>query len=137
MVNKFIIHGTMVAEPELKRTESGHMLISIRVMWERMWGNKRNMLTIDCTGWGKMVDEIIKNGKKGKRVLVVGKLITREYIDNLGKKRRKIVMNPIEEIDFTNAPEQRYLNDPDEKPYGADFTDVGEYEDAPHEDSVF
>lgn len=87
MVNRMILQGRMVANPELRRTQSGTPVCSFRVAWSETVKERETKLFLPCVAWQGTAELVNKYFPKGKEIVVEGKLSTREYEDRDGNRR--------------------------------------------------
>ncbi|MEG2004247.1 MAG: single-stranded DNA-binding protein, partial [Clostridia bacterium] len=87
--NKVILMGNLVADPELKQTNSGISVTSFRIAVGRKFVSEGQPETdfIDIVCWRKTAELVTKYFSKGKPILVCGTLQTRSWVDNNGQKR--------------------------------------------------
>lgn len=90
MLNKIIIQGRLVADPDYRQTQSGVSVCRIRVACERSVANKqtgeRESDFIGCTCWRASADFVSKWFHKGDMILVEGSLHNNDYTDQSGVK---------------------------------------------------
>ena len=88
MLNVVVLIGRMVADPELKRTQSGVSVSSFRVAVERSFSKEeRKADFIDVVAWKGTAEFVCKYFHKGSLIAVNGSLQTRNYEDRNGNKR--------------------------------------------------
>ena len=92
--SKAIITGNLTRDPELRSTPGGASVCSFAVAVNRTFRgtdgeNKEEVSYIDCTAWGKLGEMISQYAKKGRSVLVSGRLSQRSYEDKNGIKRSR------------------------------------------------
>ena len=92
MVNHLVLQGRMVADPELKTTNSGSNVVNFRVAWSEKYKDKENRLFLECKAFGAQAEFISKYFLKGQEIAVEGKLNTEEWTGQDGQKRSKIVL---------------------------------------------
>lgn len=90
MLNKSTIQGRLVADPEVRTTQSGTSVCSFRVAWSEKYKEREHKLFIACSAWGGLGEMIGRNFTKGKEIIVEGALETREYETKDGEKRSVI-----------------------------------------------
>ena len=88
MVNKLILQGRLVADPELRQTQGGAAVCSFRVAWSEKYKETETKLFLSCTAWRGTGEMIAKNFSKGKEIILEGKLSTRSYTDKNGQDRQ-------------------------------------------------
>lgn len=88
-LNKVILIGNLVADPELKQTGNGVPVTSFRIAVSRRHtkpGEPREADFIDIVAWRQNADFITRNFKKGKSILICGSLQTRTWEDDKKQK---------------------------------------------------
>ncbi|MFL2118585.1 single-stranded DNA-binding protein [Marinilactibacillus psychrotolerans] len=89
MINNVVLTGRLTAEPELKYTGSGTAVISFNLAVDRTFKNaqgERETDFVNCVAWRKTAELIANNLRKGSLFGVVGRIQTRNYTNNDGKK---------------------------------------------------
>ena len=100
-MNRVIITGNLGQKPEVRETKSGMPITNLRVATNERVKNGDNWG--DHTEWhsvvvfGKQAENCERFLDKGSKVLVEGKIRTREYEDKLGVQRKST------EIDANNV----------------------------------
>lgn len=88
-MNKVILMGRLVADPELKTTPSGLSVTTVRVAVNRRFSadgtNTADFFDVVC--WRQTADFVAKYFAKGRMIGVVGSLQTRSWTDKNGNKR--------------------------------------------------
>ena len=91
MLNHITIMGRIVKDLELRRTNNGHAVCSFTLAVNRDFkeqdGNKA-VDWINCIAWRQGAEYICKYGKKGRMVVLDGRLQSREYTDRNGEKKK-------------------------------------------------
>ena len=101
MLNKVIIMGRLVKDPELRRTQSGTAVTSFRIAVDRDFksqdGSKQADF-FDVVAWRNTAEFVSKYFTKGRMAVVEGRLQTRDWTDRDGGKRvaTEIVADNIE-----------------------------------------
>lgn len=88
MVNKLILQGRLVADPELRQTSSGTNVCSFRVAWSENYKETETKLFLSCTAWRGTGEMIAKHFSKGKEIILDGRLSTQFYTDKNGQDRQ-------------------------------------------------
>lgn len=94
--NKVILAGNLTRDPELRHTPKGTAIAKFGLAINRTWngedGQKREEVTfVDVDAFGKQADAIGKYLKKGKPVLVEGRLKLDQWDDKqTGQKRSRL-----------------------------------------------
>ena len=78
-LNSVHILGRLVADPELRSTQSNVPVTQFTVALNRRWtskdGQKQEQVSfIDCEAWGKQAETVCSYFHKGERILVMGRL---------------------------------------------------------------
>ena len=90
MLNSVILIGRLVADPELKTTQSGLEVTSFRIAVDRNYvknGEDRKTDFIDVVAWRKTAAFICHYFSKGKPIVIKGSLQQRSYEAKDGTKR--------------------------------------------------
>lgn len=90
--NQAIILGNLTKDPELRSTASGQSVTSFSVATNRRWTNKDGQQQEDTefhnvVAWGKLAEICAQILYKGRKVLVSGRLQTRNWEAQDGSKR--------------------------------------------------
>ena len=91
MLNKIIVMGRMVRNPELRRTNSGTAVASFTIACDRDFksdGGEREADFIECVAWRNTAEFVSKYFTKGRMAVVSGRLQTRNWTDKEGNKRK-------------------------------------------------
>lgn len=95
-----IIDGRLVADPELRYTRKGVAVCSFRIarsdsekLPDGSWGEPTNQLFLTVNVWKELAEECSQALRKGVRVCVIGKLVTRQWESKEGCKVSAIEMN--------------------------------------------
>ena len=90
MLNKVIIMGRLVKDPELRRTQSGTAVTSFRIAVDRELKSQDGRKQADffvVVAWGGTAEFVSKYFTKGRMAIVEGRLQTRDWTDREGGKR--------------------------------------------------
>ena len=90
MLNNVCLMGRLVADPELRTTNSGVSVCSFRIAVDRNHqpkGADREADFINITAWRSTADFISKYFKKGSMIVVQGSIQTDTFTDKEGNKR--------------------------------------------------
>ena len=93
-VNKAIIVGRLTRDPELRTTPNGATVTSFSLATNFVYKNKDGQKTEqveyhNIVTWRKLAEIVAQYCKKGKRVLVEGRLQTRSWDANDGTKKQR------------------------------------------------
>ena len=89
-MNKVILVGRLVKDPELRATQSGVSVCSFTVACDRRYqkpGEERQADFINCIAWRQQADFICKFFTKGMRIALDGSIQTRSWDAGDGTKR--------------------------------------------------
>lgn len=88
MLNKMILIGRLVADPELKTTPSGVAVCRFKVAVDRPYQKDKEKQAdfIPCTSWRNTAEFVSKYFTKGKMIIVEGSLRNSDYTDKNGVK---------------------------------------------------
>ena len=98
--NSVQLMGYLGADPDFKKLENGSSLAKFRMATNEIYTNKNGdrvetTYWHNCIGWGKQAEVMNQILRKGKEVLVRGKLTYNTYEDKQGNTRHvpEIVVN--------------------------------------------
>lgn len=103
MLNRVILMGRLVSDPELKTTPSGVSVTSVRLAVDRSYaksGEERKADFIDIVAWRNTAEFICKYFGKGALIAVEGQLQTRTYQAKDGTNRY-VVEVVVDNVSFT------------------------------------
>jgi single-strand DNA-binding protein len=90
MYNKAILIGRLVADPELRTTNTGTNVASFRIAVDRAFSKgEKKADFINITAWRQQGEFACNYFAKGKPIGVEGSIQTSEYTDKEGNKRTK------------------------------------------------
>lgn len=138
MLNKIIIQGRLVRDPELRYTQSQVPVSSFTVAVDRDYADhsgNREADFIDCSAWRGTGEFVNKYFAKGSMIIVSGRLQSRKWTDREGGKRTsweivadsvyfggsKRIEESAEPRSDSNAPVPEYKGPEQQK-----FVDLGE-----------
>ena len=86
MINKVILMGRLTKNPELRHTNNGTAVTSFNIAVDNGYGENKATDFINCVAWEKTA-EFIKNWfSKGRMIVLVGRISTRTYEGQDGRK---------------------------------------------------
>lgn len=90
--NQAVILGNLTRDPELRSTTSGQSVASFTVATNRRWTTKDGQQQEETefhniVAWGKLAEIVSQILYKGRKVLVAGRLRTRQWEGQDGVKR--------------------------------------------------
>ena len=91
-LNNVLIMGNLTRDPELRQTPGGKSVTSFSLALNRSYKDSNDEWQeatdyVDCVTWGQLAEQM-QQVTKGSRVLVTGRLQTRQY-EKDGEKRSK------------------------------------------------
>lgn len=97
MINKAIIMGRLTRDPELRHTGSGTPVCSFTVAVDNGYGENRQADFINCVAWNKTAEFVSKYFTKGRIIIVIGRIATRTWEGQDGKKNyvTEVVANEV------------------------------------------
>ena len=89
-LNRVLVAGNLTRDPELKVTSSNrkvtHMSIALNEFWKDKEGKtSRKTSYINLIAWGALAENCVKFLKKGRPIMVEGRIETDKYEDRQGK----------------------------------------------------
>ena len=107
-MNKAILIGRLTRDPELRYTSSGRAVCQFSIAISRNYTNQqgqRDTDFINCVVWDKQAENLAKYITKGRLVAVDGRIQTRNYENNEGKKVyvTEVLANNIQFLESKNS----------------------------------
>lgn len=118
MLNRVILMGRLVADPELKTTPSGISVTSFRIAVERSYakaGEERQADFINIVCWRNMAEFVCKYFSKGSLIALEGQLQGRTYQDKDGSNRY-VVEVVADNVSFTGEKTEKQESKPQNYP---------------------
>lgn len=103
MLNRVILMGRLVADPELKTTNSGISVCSFRIAVDRNYvkaGEERLADFFDIIAWRSSAEFVCKHFSKGSLIAVDGHLQSRNY-QTKDRQHRTVIEVQADNISFT------------------------------------
>ncbi|GAB6044411.1 hypothetical protein JCM11957_00090 [Caminibacter profundus] len=118
MFNKVILIGNLTRDVELRYTPNGTAIAKFglatnRTYKDTMTGeNKQEVMFIDITVFGRSAEIANQYLSKGRRVLIEGRLVLDQWVDQSGQKRSKhsIVAERVQFMDSKSSVEESGYN---------------------------
>ncbi|GAB2487764.1 single-stranded DNA-binding protein [Alkalibacterium psychrotolerans] len=116
MINNVVLVGRLTKDAELRYTGSGIAVASFTVAVERPYTNaqgERETDFINCVAWRKTAEIISNFTRKGSLVGVTGRMQTRNYTNNEGRKVyiTEVVCENFQMLEPKSVTEKRAQND--------------------------
>lgn len=141
-LNKILLQGRVVAEPELRTTQNGISVTTIRIAVERSHKNADGEKVSDfftCVAWRGTAEFVEKYFHKGELIIVDGKLQNNEYTDKDGNKRI-VAQVYIDSVFFcggkNDANKTRQYGHSEQKEYESPTENTGQFEELTGEDDA-
>lgn len=133
MINRIVLMGRLVADPELKTTNSGVSVTSFRIAVDRSYvkaGAERQTDFFDVVAWRGCAEFVCRNFAKGSLIAIDGQLQSRNYQTKDGQNRTAIEI-VAENVSFTG--ERKKLSGESEDPsmYSEDYSAMPLDDDLP------
>jgi single-strand DNA-binding protein len=90
-INRIVVCGRLVRDPELKNV-GGYDLCSFTIASSKKTKDKNIANFFDITLWGKLAPFIAEFSRKGKQVIVDGRLDQQTWEGQDGSKKSKMVI---------------------------------------------
>ena len=100
-MNVVMLMGRMTRDPELKYTSGGKAYANFTLAVQK---TKDDAEFIDCVAWEKTAETIAEYFRKGRKILLQGRLNVSSYEQN-GEKRKstKVVVNSFEFVESSGT----------------------------------
>ena len=125
MLNRCVLQGRIVQNPELKTTGSGASVCNFTLAVERDVPDRngnRGTDFIDFVAWRKTAEFVHNYCMKGSMVIAEGRLQMRDYTDRSGNKRRAAEIEA-ERVYFSESARR------EEERHDDPFSDLGSADD--------
>lgn len=134
-LNKVILGGRMVADPELKQTPQGVSVTSFNIAVNRKPVKDKETQAdfITIVAWRNTAEFICKYFKKGASICISGSVQTRSYEDKQGNKRiaTEIVADEAYFVDGKSEGQTVTRDEPAFQPNQPQFENVATDDDLP------
>jgi len=107
--NRVTLIGNLTRDPELKQTKSQTSVADLGLALNRVWtdesGERRDEVTfVDVTVWGRIAENAAKYLRKGRSVLVEGRLQMDSWQDAQTGQNRTRLRVVAETLQFLGSP---------------------------------
>lgn len=109
MINKVILMGRLTKDPELRHTNSGTPVTSFSIAINNGYGEKQQTDFVNCIAWNKTAEFVTKNFTKGKMIIVIGRIATRSWETQDGK-RAYVTEVIAQEVNFGETKSSQQAN---------------------------
>jgi len=118
--NKVILAGNLTRDPQLSYLPSQAVVCEFGLAINRTWkdkegAKKESACFVDCKAFGKQAETINQYLRKGRGVLVDGRLDFSQWEDKEGQKRSKLRV-VVENFQFVGGQEDKPESAPAAKP---------------------
>lgn len=148
MLNRVVLMGRLVADPELRHTANNVAVTTFRIAVDRNYtpkGAERQTDFINIVTWRNTAEFVSRYFRKGQLVALEGSIQTRSYTDNQGNNRTafEVVADQVYFAESRNSSSQNgnqssFAPPPafEEPPKGASFSvgDIGDFEEIDTDD---
>jgi len=111
MLNKIILIGRLTKDVEMRYTESGKAVAHFTIAADRPYKGEKETDFIPIVVWGKQAENCSNYISKGRLVAVSGRLQTRSYEAEGG--RRYVTEVVADEVKFLDKPKESEQSDYD------------------------
>ena len=128
MINKVILMGRLTKNPELRHTNNGTAVTSFNIAVDNGYGENKTTDFINCVAWNKTAEFVEKHFVKGQMIALVGRVSTRTWEGQDGKKNY-VTEVTVSEVSFcgsksaaestqASGDEFEMIDVPDDLPFG-------------------
>lgn len=86
MINKVILMGRLTKDPELRYTNNKTPVCSFTIAVNNGYGENQRTDFVNCLAWNKTAEFVTKYFTKGKMIIVIGRITTRSWETQDGKR---------------------------------------------------
>ena len=98
-MNFIAVKGRLTRDPEIRRTNTGKAVCSFSIACDR---DREHTDFFECVAWENTAENIAKFFGKGRAIIVMGRLQTRDWTDKDGRKRKAVEIL-VREFDFADS----------------------------------
>lgn len=111
MINKVILMGRLTRDPEMRHTNSGTPVTTFSIAIDNGYGENQRTDFVNCLAWNKTAEFVTKYFAKGKMIIVIGRITTRSWETQDGKRAyaTEVIAN---EVNFGESKTSPQLNTP-------------------------
>ena len=109
-INKLLLTGNLVADPELTDTKNGKSLVKVALANNDSYltesGDRETITTfVDLQEWGKSAEALAKHAKKGQELFIEGQVRQEKWTDKQGANHSRFVVR-VDSWQFTQYPKR-------------------------------
>ncbi|WP_175990047.1 single-stranded DNA-binding protein [Bacillus sp. Marseille-Q1617] len=124
MINQVTLVGRLTKDPETRKTMEGRSVLNVTVAVNRQFKNQQGQVETDfvmCKIWNKAADNTEKYCRKGSVVGITGRIQTRNYENDQGKRIyvTEVVADSIRFMDSKPQPDRH--QEPEKEPVELPF----------------
>ena len=108
MLNKIEYQGRLIADVELKQTQSGVSFAEFTIAWSDKYKEVETKCFLRCKTWRQTAEFISKYFKKGSEILVEGRMITEQW-DKDGQAQSRTICD-VEKAHFCGSKTENNTN---------------------------
>ncbi len=115
-MNRCILSGRLVVEPEIRKTKSDISITSNTIAVSRKFKDEKGNTVCDfinIAAWGPSAEYLCKYGHKGDMVMVSGAIRQQKYVDKDGNNRSTYEIN-VDDIELYSKKEDKQKQFKDE-----------------------
>ena len=122
MLNKIVTIGRLTRDPQTRYTQSGKAVCTFSIAVDDGYGENKKAYFFPIVVWGKNAETCGNSLVKGRKVAITGKLTTRQYDNNEGKKVTvfEIVADSFDGVEFLDRKPQGEQNTPQAQDMGGE-----------------
>lgn len=87
MLNQVALMGRLTRDPELKYTSTNKPVTSFKLAVDRDYKSDNAVDFIACVAWDRTAEMVSRYYRKGERMVVNGRIQTRNWVDSDGSNR--------------------------------------------------
>lgn len=96
-MNNVILMGRMVAEANLKYTQSGTAVANFTLAVDRRFSKEKEADFINCVAWNKTAEFVAQYFKKGQQMVLEGHLQVSSYeVDGQKRYKTEVIVDAVE-----------------------------------------
>lgn len=129
MINKVILMGRLTRDPEMRHTNSGTPVTTFSIAIDNGYGDNQRTDFVNCLAWNKTAEFVTKYFTKGKMIIVIGRITTRSWETQDGKRAYATEV-VAQEVNFGESKSsQQAATQPPMQDDDDDFTPLDEEDD--------
>jgi single-strand DNA-binding protein len=105
-MNKVFEIGRLTRDPELRYTNSGKAVCTFSIAVDDGYGENKKAYFFPVVVWNKAAEACGNSLHKGSKVAITGKLTSRQYDNNEGKKVTVYEIVAVDGVEFLDGKKQ-------------------------------